>query len=122
MLGVFYTPVSHGSPGVTPWQTEPVYDIMGNKAITLPKQWPLARPQLATRQARLERSELRLGFAWALYRESNTPKDFQCFRHARGVATLREGIAMCAPRQLLTQCAQHVVEQPSTSLPHAADV
>jgi len=47
-------------------ETELLYDATGNKAITLPKQWPLARPQLATRQTRLERSELRLGFAWAL--------------------------------------------------------
>lgn len=52
--------------------TELLYDATGNKAITLPKQWPLARPQLATRQTRLERSELRLGFAWALQREQHT--------------------------------------------------
>ena len=53
-------------------ETELLYDVTGNKAIALPKQWPLARPQLATRQERLERSELRLGFAWALQNEQHT--------------------------------------------------
>ena len=64
-----YTYTWNGSQVPIP---ELVYDVMGNKAITLPKQWPLARPQLATRQARLERSELRLGFAWALQGEQHT--------------------------------------------------
>lgn len=58
--------------------SEPLYDIMGNTAISLPKKWPLARPQLATREARRERSELRLGFAWAIQRE----------QHARGLPVL----------------------------------
>ena len=39
---------------------------MGNKAMGLPKQRPLARPALATREERLERTELRLGCACAV--------------------------------------------------------
>jgi len=49
----------------------PSHDVMGNRVITLPKQWPLARPQLATREERLQRAELRLAFAWALQREQH---------------------------------------------------
>ena len=48
---------------------EPQEDVWGHKAITLPKQWPLARPQLATREERLERTDLRLGFALAIQKD-----------------------------------------------------
>ena len=50
---------------------EPQEDVWGHKAITLPKQWPLARPQLATREERLERNELRLGFAWVIQKDQH---------------------------------------------------
>ena len=43
--------------------TEHLCDITGNKAMTLPQKWPLGRPQLAAREERLDRSELRLGFS-----------------------------------------------------------
>ena len=58
--------VDTGSAGA-----KPTHDVMGNKTITLPNQWPLARPQEATREARLQRVELRLGFAWAIQQEQH---------------------------------------------------
>ena len=45
------------------------YDVLGNKCIAIPAEWPLARPQLATHSERVQRVELRLGFAWWLQRE-----------------------------------------------------
>ena len=56
----------------------PSFDVMGNKAITLPKHWPIARPQLASMQERLERPELRLAFAWAI----------QTRQHRQGIPVL----------------------------------
>jgi len=46
--------------------TEPMFDFKGNRTMKLPKQWPLARPLLATRQERMDRVELRIAFAWAI--------------------------------------------------------
>ena len=46
--------------------------------MSLPRRWPLARPELATRSERLERTELRLGFAWAIQKK----------QHLRGVPVL----------------------------------
>ena len=54
------------------------YDAHGNRAIYLPQAWPLARPQHATREWRLQRAELRLGFAWAIQQE----------QHERGLTIL----------------------------------
>ena len=75
-------PVNDGStrlqirPIVDDWSTIPreapitdiemLRDVLGNKRITLPRRWPLARPQLAERRHRLARIELRLGYAWAI--------------------------------------------------------
>jgi len=53
-------------------------DIMGNKVMKLPQSWPLARPGLATRETRIQRAELRIGFAWAMQQE----------QHALGAAVL----------------------------------
>ena len=52
-------------------QGEPLHDVFGNKAITLPRQWPLARPHLATRSERRQRAELRMGFAWAMQKDQH---------------------------------------------------
>lgn len=46
------------------------YDAHGNRVMTLPR-WPLARPHLATRESRLQRAELRLGFAWYIQQEQH---------------------------------------------------
>lgn len=51
---------------VPPNLLEHACDIMGNPLATLPTQWPLARPLLAKRDERLQRVELRLGYAWAI--------------------------------------------------------
>ena len=50
-------------------QGELLHDGFDNKAITLPRQWPLARPHLATRSERCQRAELRMGFAWAIQKD-----------------------------------------------------
>jgi len=68
------TPVRNFQPSPTDMgatDTQPSYDIMGNKTMTLPKRWPLARPQLATHESRLHRPELRLGYAWAIQKEQH---------------------------------------------------
>jgi hypothetical protein len=51
--------------------TEPMFDFKGNRTMKLPKQWPLARPLLATRQERMDRAELRIAFAWAIQKEQH---------------------------------------------------
>jgi hypothetical protein len=66
------------SPAKAASHTEPLYDVVGNKGMTLPLQWPLARPQLATWEERLERSELRLGYAWIIQKK----------QHAQGLPVL----------------------------------
>ena len=47
----------------------PAYDVMGNPLAQLPSEWPLARPLFASREERLQRVELRCGYAWAIQRK-----------------------------------------------------
>ena len=41
-------------------------DVLGNPLVTLPTEWPLARPTLASRDERIKRVELRRAYAWAI--------------------------------------------------------
>ena len=54
---------------LAPSDKGPAYDAMGNPLAQLPSEWPLARPLLASREERMQRLELRCGYAWAIQRE-----------------------------------------------------
>ena len=58
-----------GAPCIRDTAAGAAYDVCGNECITIPAKWPLARPQLATHSERVQRVELRLGFAWWIQRQ-----------------------------------------------------
>ena len=44
-------------------------DVLGDARVTLPKDWPIARPGYASPQERIMRSELRRAYAWHIQRQ-----------------------------------------------------
>ena len=98
------------SPAAPQQAVEPTTDVLRNALATLPTDWPVARPWLASREERIQRTELRRAYAWYIQgqqKKHGLPLYPPCTECGHPTGNWCDFCTILPPRAVCSECSDN---------------